>query len=501
MDKKTQSPVYLAVDLGAGSGRVIAGILENGRLRLEEIHRFANDGVHLVDTWTWNTTGLFANILVGLKKAGDRFGDAVRSLGVDTWGVDYGLVDERGDLLGLPAQYRDGRTEGMMEKAFEKMPAEELYAATGNQFMFYNTVFQLLAEQERNPGRLDAAAGLLWMPDLLSYWLSGTRANEATIASTAQLVNAATGDWAWDVIERLGLPKKLFGDITSPGTVLGPLLPQIAEQTGLNAKVVAVGGHDTASAVAAVPAREANSVYLSSGTWSLLGVVSPQAVINAKSFDLAFTNEGGVGGDIRLLKILCGLWLIQECKRDWDEDFGEVDWDTLIQEAADAPAFVSLVDPDDPRFAAPGNMPARLEDWCRETGQPVPNTRGAMARMIFESLALKYRVVFDKLADLVGHDLGTFHIVGGGGRNALLNQFAADALNRTVVAGPVEATAAGNILMQLVADGAVEDLPAGKELIRNSFDVQTFAPMAPSAWEAVLPRFQSLCKSSAGGSD
>ena len=493
METKAETPVYLAVDLGAGSGRVIAGILEEGQLRLEEIHRFANDGVFLGDTWYWNTPGLFAEIVAGLKKAGAQYGAAVRSVGVDTWGVDYGLVDARGDLLGLPVQYRDSRTDGVMEQAFAKMPAEALYNATGNQFMFYNTVFQLLAEASRNPGRVAAAEGLLWMPDLISYWLSGVRANESTIASTGQLVDARTGTWAWEVIDALGLPRKWFGTLTPPGTCLGALLPQVAEETGLRAKVIAVGSHDTASAVAAVPSAAPNSVYLSSGTWSLLGVVTEDAVINPESFALAFTNEGGVDDTIRLLKILCGLWLIQECKRTWDAEGAATDWDTLIAEAAAAPAFVSLVDPDDARFATPGDMPARLLDFCRETGQPVPETRGAMTRMIFESLALKYRLVFDKLAKLVGHELGDFHIVGGGGKNALLNQFAADALNRKVVAGPVEATAAGNILTQLIADGAVSDWNAARDMVRSSFDVSTFTPQTPDVWEACLPRFRALC--------
>lgn len=493
METNEKTPVYLAVDLGAGSGRVIAGILEPEGLRLEEVHRFANEGVKLVDTWHWNTTGLYADILKGLTLAGDRYGDRVRSLGVDTWGVDYGLLDSAGSLLGLPVQYRDGRTDGIMDEAFAKMPSKDLYAATGNQFMFYNTLFQLMAESRRNPGRLAAADTLLWMPDLLGYWLTGKACQESTIASTGQLVDARTGEWAWDVIDRMGLPRTLFGPLTRPGTVLGDLLPEVAEATGLKARVVTVGGHDTASAVAAVPSAAGNSVYLSSGTWSLLGVLTPSAVVNENSFDLAFTNEGGVAGDIRLLKILCGLWLIQECKREWEAKAGgELSWETLIAEAEAAEPFVSLVDPDHADLVAPGDMPARLGAVCRAAGEPVPATRGAVTRMIFESLALKYRLVFEKLETLTGHGLGAFHIVGGGSRNALLNQFAANALNRDVVAGPVEATAAGNILLQLVADGAAPDLNAGRDLIRRSFDVQTFSPQNPDAWAAQLPRFRAL---------
>lgn len=487
----TTPSVYLAVDLGAGSGRVIAGILEAGQLRLEEVHRFANDGIKLVDTWHWNTTGLFADVLEGLTLAGKRFGGAVRSVGVDTWGVDYGLLDAQGSLLGLPVMYRDSRTDGVIEKTLQQIPAKELYKATGNQITFYNTLIQLLAEQERNPGRMAAAEKLLFMPDLMSYWLSGVAIQESSIASTAQLVDAATGDWARDLIGRLGLPQKLFGPITRPGTVLGPLLPHIAAKTGLQADVVAVGGHDTASAVVAVPSSDENSVYLSSGTWSLLGVLSKQAVVSDLSFELGFSNEGGVNGDIRLLKNLCGLWLIQECKREWDTS-GPISWDNLIDEARAAPAFVSLMDPDDPRFAAPGGMPERIRAYCRETGQPEPASHGAMSRMIFESLALKYRLVFEKLRELTGRNPGSLHIVGGGCRNALLNQFAADALNREVVAGPTEATAAGNVLLQMVADGTLADAREVSDLIHHSFGVQTFQPRNPAAWDTVLPRFRAL---------
>lgn len=491
--ESTSASVYLAVDLGAGSGRVIAGVLEQGQLRLEEVHRFANDGIQLVNTWHWNTTALYAEVLQGLKLAASRFGRAVRSVGVDTWGVDYGLLDASGSLLGLPVMYRDSRTDGMIEKVLARIPARELFAATGNQLMFYNTLLQLLAEQERHPERMAAARKLLFMPDLMSYWLSGVAVQESTIASTGQLVNAGTGDWARGLLDQLGLPQHLFGPITRPGTVLGPLLPHIEEKTGLTAKVVAVGGHDTASAVVAVPSQEPHSVYLSSGTWSLLGVMSPKAVVEEQSFALGFSNEGGVSGDIRLLKNLCGLWLIQECKREWDAG-GPVSWDGLTDEARAAPAFVSLVNPDDPRFSSPGDMPARLRAYCRETGQPEPATHGAMSRMIFESLALKYRLVYEKLHQLTGTPLGSLHIVGGGCRNALLNQFAADALNREVIAGPMEATAAGNVLMQLVADGAVADIQAGRELIRHSFGVQTFSPRDPGPWDKVLPRFQALCE-------
>jgi len=499
MEKSAPSSVYLAVDLGAGSGRVIAGILEGDSLRLEELHRFANDGVRLVDTRHWNVTDQFTGIRKGLAVASERYGDRVRSIGVDTWGLDYGLIDAAGSLLGLPVQYWDSRNNGMMEKAFERMPARELYAATGNQFLPFNTVFQLLAEAERHPGRLGAADRFLMMADLFNYWLTGRIANEATNASTTQLVNAATGEWALDVIDRLQLPRALFREILPPGTVLGELLPWISKETGLTARVVAVGGHDTASAYAAVPSLESNSVYVSSGTWSLLGTLTPEAIINKDGFDLAFANERAIGGEIRLLKNICGMWLIQECKRVWDQT-EEVSWETLIAEAEAAPPFVSLIDPDDSRLAEVCDMPARLSEVCASLGQPVPASRGAFSRMIFESLALKYRVVFDKLERLVGHELGTFHIVGGGCQNRLLNQFTADALGHEVVTGPVEATAIGNILSQLRADGKLASHAAGSHLVRRSFEVETFTPRETGpetdSWADALQRFETLIQRS-----
>lgn len=492
MNTLKTSPVYLAIDFGAGSGRVIAGIFEDKKLRLEDVHRFSNEGLYLNDTWHWKVTNQFTHILEGLKIASETYGDRIVSIGIDTWGVDYGLIDEAGSLLGIPIQYRDSRTDGLMEKAFAKMPAKELYAATGNQFMFYNTVFQLLSEQLRHPARLANAERFLLMPDLFNYWLTGKATNEATNASTTQLVDATTGEWAWDLIDKLGFPRKLFKEITNPGTVLGELLPHVSEETGLKAKVIAVGSHDTASAYGGVPTDQPNSVYLSSGTWSLLGTLVKDAVITDESFDLAFTNERAVGGEIRLLKNLCGMWLIQECKSVWDDEV-DVAWETLITEAEAAEPFVSLIDPDHPHLSKPCDMPKHLAELCKETGQPVPARRGEMTRMIFESMALKYRVVFDKLEKLVGYELGSFHVVGGGCQNALLNQFTANAINKPVIAGPVEATAAGNILSQLQADGTISSQKEGCDIIKRSFEVETYTPQTSEAWVEALKRFEALC--------
>ncbi len=494
MEMTSRPPVALAVDIGAGSGRVIAGILENGTLRLEEVHRFTNEGVHLIDTWHWQVTRQFADVLEGLKKAHDQYGDAIQSIGVDTWGVDYGLIDEKGRLLGIPVQYRDGRTDGIMERAFAKVPAKTLYQATGNQFMFYNTLFQLMAEGEQFPERLKKADQLLFMPDLLNYWLCGTKANEATIASTGQLVDASTGEWASGILQDLEIPESILGPLVQPGDVLGDLLPGVKEATGFgDAKVIAVGSHDTASAYAAVPTEEPHAVYLSSGTWSLLGTMSDNAVVTDESFDLAFTNERATDGRIRLLKILCGMWILQECMSDWAETDG-FDWDTLVAEAEAADPLVSFIDPDEERFATPGDMPERIRTFCRETGQPEPTSRGALARAVYESLALKYRLTTDQLGQLVGHELGTFHVVGGGSRNNLLNQFTANALNRSVVAGPVEATAAGNVLCQLESLGHVTGHEEMQQIITSSFEVDHFTPQDTDAWDQAFQRFTSLIK-------
>lgn len=503
MKTNTPSPVYLAVDFGAGSGRVMAGWQENHRLHLEEIHRFANQGLQINGTWHWNVGQQFSDILDGLKRAAERFGTRITSIGIDTWGVDYGLIDASGSLLGLPVQYRDSRHDDRMHVAFSRIPKEEMYRNTGNQFMPFNTVFQLLAEQEHNPGRLAAADRILLMPDLFNFWLTGVAANEATIASTMQLVNAATGEWAWNLIDRLGLPRNLFRDITPPGTALGPLLPSVAEATGLKqVKVVTVGSHDTASAytgvplsfdpkTAAGPVDGEGDLFLSSGTWSLLGIRTDQAVINDESFNLAFTNERDTTGQIRLLKNHCGMWLMQECKRIWDEE-NPVTWDQLVAEAEASPPFVSLIHPDDPRFAKRGDMPARLREACAESGQPVPETRGAVSRMVYESLALTYSLSIERLAHLTGKTPGILHVVGGGCRNALLNQFTANALGRDILAGPVEATALGNILCQMVADGNVKSLHEGREWIMASFPPQRFSPRDAEAWENARSRFRNL---------
>lgn len=486
--------VFLAIDLGASSGRVMAGLYDGRTLTLEEVHRFANGGTAIGGHLYWDFVGLHAEIKRGLAAAARAYGARVVSVGADTWGVDYGLLDRRGNLLGLPHHYRDTRTSRMQARAFRRVPRRAIYETTGIQFMPFNTVYQLMADAVQRPEALAAARRILFAPDLLHYWLCGRMANEYTAASTSQLLDARKRRWSKSLATSLGLPAGALGPLVEPGTDLGPLLPEVQQETGLGAvRVVAPGGHDTASAVAAVPAEGASHAYLSSGTWSLMGVETRAPVIDERTYAHGFTNEGGVCGTIRLLKNICGLWLVQESRRAWKEQGREVAFEDLRRDAQAAPAFASLIDPDHPDFSTPGDMPARIAAYCARTRQPKPATPGAVARTIYESLALRYREVFACLEDLVGHR-DVLHVVGGGVRETVLNQFTADALNRPVLAGPVEATAIGNILMQLIASGDVRSLDEGRALVRTSFPLVTFEPKDTAPWKAQAERFAAICK-------
>lgn len=485
--------IYLAVDLGAGSGRVLAGSLAGGRLELHELNRFENNPVLLPDGWHWDITGLFHNIVQSLKLARREYGDAVVSAGIDTWGVDYALLDARGRLLGLPYQYRDTRTEGMMEKAFEKVPQNGIYEATGIQFIFFNTLFQLLADRETENPALHQASDLLFLPDYLGYCLTGRKTCERTIASTSQLYNPRTRDWDTGLIEKLNLPRHLFNPVTDPGATLGPIRSDLAEDAGFEPfAMVSVAGHDTASAVAAVPASGDNFAYLSSGTWSLMGLELANPVITRESFDDGFTNETGLGGRIRFLKNICGLWLVQESARYWADQGTDYSYEEMARMAAEAAPFRSFIDPDDPRFARPGRMPEKIAEFCRETGQPVPEEPAAVLRCIYESLALRYAEVWRRLLHYAETPPETLHVVGGGAQNQLLNQFTANALNVPVQAGPVEATGIGNLIAQLMADGAVSTLAEGRRLVADSFPVTTSNPQNAADWKEAYARFEKL---------
>ncbi len=490
--------VYLAADLGASSGRVVAGVFDGEKLSLEEVYRFDNGGVLAAGRMQWDLLNQWSHVQRGLRAAGKIYAGQVRSVGVDTWGVDFGLIGRGDELLASPYHYRDRRTAGIFDKAFAIVAREEIFKHTGLQFMEFNTLYQLLAMKLAKSPLLDVAERLLMIPDLFHWLLTGEKANEFTDASTTQFLSPKTKTWATELLTKFGLPTNILGPIAQPGTKLGKFLPAVAEETGLaGVEVVLPGTHDTASAVMAVPAAGAaggkpNWCYISSGTWSLMGVETPEPVVSDRCYQLNFTNEGGVGGTVRLLKNIGGLWLVQECQRIWKADGSEYGWDVLVRQAGEAPPLVSLINPDDPSFIAPKNMPQAIRDYCQRTGQSVPGNDGAVIRCALESLALRYRMVLGMLEELTGSKLETIHIVGGGSQNRLLNQMAADACNRPVVAGPVEATAIGNVMMQAAADGAVAGIAQARDVIRHSFAVQQFAPRHPQVWDEAYARFKKL---------
>ena len=492
----TKTTNFLAFDLGASSGRAVVGRFDGNQLSLEEAHRFANGPTQLLDSLHWDALNLFTEMKNGLAKAVALVDGPIAALGVDTWGVDFGLLDKNGELIGNPYHYRDSRTNGMVERAFELVPRAEVFGQTGIQFMQLNSLFQLLAMVDQQSPALEIADRLLFMPDLFNYWFTGQKANEFTIASTSQAYNMAQNQWATPLLEKLAIPAHIFGQVIQPGTQLGSLLPALAEETGAGpVPVIAPGCHDTASAVAAVPVAKADLdsfAYLSSGTWSLLGVELPAPVINDKSLAYNVTNEGGVENTIRLLKNLGGLWIVQECRRVWAQQGEEHSFAELTRLAADAPTFAATIDPDDTMFLAPGDMPARLVEFCQRTGQTPPTSPGGFIRVALESLAFKYRWVVEKLEELIERPVGVVHIVGGGTQNKLLNQFAANATGRRVVTGPIEATAIGNILLQMLALGQIRSLSEGREIVRRSFPVETYEPQESAVWAEAYPHFLEL---------
>jgi rhamnulokinase len=492
---------YLALDLGAESGRGLLGSLDGERLVLEEVHRFANGPVRMADTLYWDLPRLFEEVKTALGKGAARSG-ALSGVGLDTWGVDFGLIGRGDTLLGNPVHYRDARTNGMVEKAFERVPRERIYEITGLQFLPFNTVYQLLALAQARSPLLDVAETLLMMPDLFGWLLTGRRTSERTNASTTQLLDPRSGTWSLELCHKLGLPGCILPELVEPGSLLGTLRASVVDEIGLgqSVTVIAPATHDTASAVAAVPVTASRSVagslpdwcYLSSGTWSLLGVEVPCPVINAETMRFNFTNEGGVAGTTRLLKNVMGLWLVQECRRIWARAGRQWSYEELTARAQAAPPFAALVDPDDVSFLAHGDMPARLSAFCTRTGQLPPCDEGAMIRCCLESLALKYRWVVDCLERILGSTIETIHIVGGGTKNTLLCQFTADACGRPVHAGPVEATAIGNILMQALGLGQLSTVADVRAVVTRSFPVTVYEPHHPAGWNEAIDRFASL---------
>lgn len=484
-------PVYLAVDLGATSGRVMAGVLSGGAIRLEEVNRFPSKGVEVDGAWHWDVKDIFAHVVDGLTRASILYGSRVEGISVDTWGVDYGLLDASGELLCDPFMYRDSRTDGVEERIHEMVSRETIYNETGIQFMFFNSINQLFAEKESGKGRLESASDLLFMPDLFNYWLCGAKVQERSMASTSQLLNPVTGKWSDVLLETLELPQKLFRDITEPGTRIGTLLPTLQEKTGLgDIPIFAVAGHDTGSAVAGAPLRDDAPAFLSSGTWSLMGIESHLPLVQPETLQASYSNEAGVEGTTRLLKNICGMWLIEQLKEEWLLSGAELSYDELVELARGAEPFRSIVDPDDASFARPGPMADRLRDYCREQGQPIPETRAQLLRTVFDSLACKYRLVFDQLATFTSKPLTELRVVGGGSQNDFLNQCTASALNCQVHAGPVEATSFGNILMQLRGAGEIDSLESGREMVNRSFESHSFLPIAPETWEAPVERLR-----------
>jgi rhamnulokinase len=488
---------YIAIDLGAESGRVTVGVLAEGRLRLEEVHRFAHEPLWLPTGLHWDTTGIWREIVAGLARASEwarANGVELVSVGVDAWGVDWALVDGAGELVGLPHAYRDPRNAAAYEQVVAKLGAKRIYQTTGIQFMPLNTLYSLYAQKLADAGALANADQLLFMPDLFHYWLSGNRTTEATIASTSQMIDCHTGDWAQEMLAELGLPTRLLGPITPAGTIVGTLRSKLAELTGLpsNLRVVAPAAHDTASAVAAVPATGKTTwCYLSSGTWSLLGAELTVPCVSQAAQSASFTNELGVGGAIRFLKNITGLWLVQECRRDLARKGQDFDYAELMRLAGEAPAFRTLLDPGDPAFQSPGDMLQKVVDFARATRQNVPESPGQFVRTCLESLALTYRDKLVALESILSRRFDVIHIVGGGGKNELLSQMTADACGRRVVVGPVEATAIGNTLVQAMAAGQIRDLPALRQCVASSCDLKVYEPT--SDWAAAYQRFSLVC--------
>ncbi len=484
----------LAFDLGAESGRAIVGQFDGRRLTLLETHRFANTPVRLPDGLHWNILGIWKEILDGIASTTEQVGGQLAGIGLDTWGVDFALLDAHEHLIGNPYHYRDDRTDGMMAKAFETAPRTEIFRQTGIQFMQINSLYQLLSMVETASPALENARTLLMIPDLLNFWLCGVKTCEFSNATTTQCYDPQQRDWARSMVRSLSIPDDIFPTITNPGTLLDPLARSVAQATGAGpVPVIAPACHDTGSAVAAVPAASQNHAWISSGTWSIVGVNVPEPVVTEQALAFNLTNEGGAAGDFRLSKNVMGLWLVQECRRTWASQGQEFAYDELTRLAASSAPLQAIIDPDAEAFLKPGDMPARIRSFCTLTGQPEPQDEGAVVRCILDSIALKYRWVLGHLEQIVGHRLETIHIVGGGTRNELLSQLTADCLARPVVTGPVEATAIGNLLAQAVALGHLANWDEARDVVVDSFPVKSYEPRTrDAAWDRAFERLAGL---------
>ncbi len=491
MPNNSPTKSFLALDLGAESGRAILARLHSGVLTTQEIHRFKNEPVEYGGSLHWDVTRLWWEVrkaLLGLEEM------ELAGIGVDAWGVDYALLGERGELLQNPYHYRDARTNGVMQDVFRKVAKEEIYSATGIQFMPINTLYQLYAAVRDTPALLKAAERLVMIPDLVHYWLTGNAVCEFTNATTTQLVNPATRTWATELMRRLELPTHLLAEIVEPGTQVGTLLPSISRNSALSAtRVIAPATHDTGSAVAAISARD-GTAFLSSGTWSLLGTELDAPVISPEALRHNFTNEGGVNGTTRLLKNVMGLWMLQCCRQSWTAQGQSCDHLELMELAAREDSFRCLVDPDHASFLRPSDMPAAIDQFCAKTHQPSPKSVGGYVRAILESLAFKYRLVLRNLEQLIGRRIHQIRVIGGGSKNRLLNQMTADATGRKLLAGPAEATALGNVAIQILATGGASSLKEVRQIIDRSYPVEGFEPLDTVKWDRHADRFEQYCE-------
>lgn len=481
----------LAIDIGASSGRAILGEFDGKKIQLKEVHRFLNEPVNVLGTTYWDVLRLFHEIKQGIIKA--KIHGGFDFIGIDTWGVDFGLLDKRGKLLENPVHYRDLRTKGMIEKAFEKLSANEFYENTGIQFMELNTVFQLLSLKENRRELLERADTLLFMPELLGYMLTGEKGCEYSIATTSQLVDINTKTWSDKVLDALELPKRILPEIKQPGTMLGMLTPEICEECGIESKpVISVCGHDTQSAITAVPCPSGDFAFLSSGTWSLFGTETDNPIINEMTFKTNITNEGGYGESVGFLKNIIGLWLIQESRRHWGRQGEEYSYAQLEKLALAAEPMRCFIDPDSPEFVSMGDIPSRVREFCKRTGQYVPSSVGEVMRCIYESLAMKYKYTFENLQACTGKKFPVIHVIGGGTKDTLLCQLTANSCEVPVSAGPVEATVIGNVLVALLSSGAIENISQAREIVLESEEIKTYLPENTQAWQEGYEKFKKI---------
>lgn len=481
----------LAFDFGASSGRAIIGCFDGDKITLEEVHRFSNDPVSVGGTVYWDVLRLFYEIKQGIIKA--KIAGGFDSIGIDTWGVDFGLIDSEGKLMENPVHYRDTRTVGLVDEAFKTMPKEKLYGITGIQFMELNTLFQLISLKKYRPWMLERADKMLFMPDLFGYMLTGKMCAEYSIASTSQLIDLDKRTWSKEILDAFGIKESVFAPLVQPGTVLGELSKEVCEECGVDpVPVISVCGHDTQSAITSVPCEDGDFAFLSSGTWSLFGTELDKPIVNETSMNINITNEGGFDGSTGFLKNIIGLWLIQESRRQWKREGKEYSYADLEKLALAAEPFKCFIDPDAPEFVPHGNIPERVREFCRKTGQYVPETVGEIMRCIYESLAMKYRLTFEKLRECTERDYHVIHVIGGGTKDGLLCQMTANSCDRTVKAGPIEATVMGNVAVQLMSDGSVKNIGQARKIVADSSELKTFEPKDTDKWAGAYEDFLKI---------